>query len=186
MAVPVTAIFFLWIFISKFVDGRDFARRGMRSATKLAKEIGMLNRLFAAAFILGLLGVSFLPDVVLAESGETKVLSLGLTDHKVTEEELRKGDKLLAPHFNTPAVAYVLATNLKKGDVVEIALKLGDKPLLHNTQELAEDQASLLLQAGKTGVPAGGWPEGSYTASLEIKRDGKSLISQSSEKQAFD
>ncbi len=116
---------------------------------------------------------------------DTKVLALGLTDHKVTEEELRKGDKLPAPHFNTPAVAYVLATNLKKGDVVEIALMNGKASLLHNTQELAEDQASLLLQAGKTGVPAGGWPEGTYTASLEIKRDGKSLISQSSEP-AFD
>ena len=146
----------------------------------------MLNRLFATAFVVGLLGASFLPHVVLAESGETKVLALGLTDHKVTEEELRKGDRLPAPHFNTPAVAYVLATDLKKGDVVEIALMNGKASLLHNTQELAEDQASLLLQAGKTGVPAGGWPEGSYTASLEIKRDGKSLLSQSSEKQAFD
>jgi hypothetical protein len=146
----------------------------------------MLNRLLAAAIVLGVLGVSFLPHSVRAESDEPKVVNLGLTDHKVTEEELRKGDKLPAPHFNTPAVAYVLAANLKKGDSVEIALKNGDTKLLHNTQELAEDQASLLLQAGKTGVPAGGWPEGTYTASIEIKRDGKSLISQSSEPQVFD
>ena len=104
----------------------------------------------------------------------------------VPEEELRKGDKLPVPHFNTPAVAYVLATNLKKGDVVEIALKNGNTPLLHNTQELAEDQASLLLQAGKTGVPAGGWPEGTYTAAFELKRDGKSLINQSSAPVPFD
>jgi hypothetical protein len=146
----------------------------------------MLKRLFAAALVLGLLGVSFSPQALRAESGETKVLALGLTDHKVSEEELRKGDKLPAPHFNTPAVAYVLATNLKKGDVIEIALMNGKASLLHNTQELTEDQASLLLQAGKTGVPAGGWPEGTYTASLEIKRDGKSLISQSSEPVPFD
>jgi len=146
----------------------------------------MLTRLFAAAIVLGTLGVSFLPQIVRAESGETEVPNLGLTDHKVTEEELRKGGKLPAPHFNTPAVAYVLATNLKKGDIVEITLMNGDTKLLHNTQELAEDQASLLLQAGKTGVPAGGWPEGTYTAALEIKRDGKSLISQSSAPQPFD
>ena len=146
----------------------------------------MLTRLFAAAIVLGTLGVSFLPQIVRAESGETEVLNLGLTDHKVTEEELHKGGKLPAPHFNTPAVAYVLATNLKKGDIVEITLMNGDTKLLHNTQELAEDQASLLLQAGKTGVPAGGWPEGTYTAALEIKRDGKSLISQSSAPQPFD
>jgi hypothetical protein len=144
----------------------------------------MLNRFFAAAILAGLFAVLLMTETVHAE--DTKVGALAITDHKVTEEELRKGDKLPAPHFNTPAVAYVLATNLKKGDIVEIALMNGKASLLHNTQELAEDQASLLLQAGKTGVPAGGWPEGSYTASLEIKRDGKSLLSQSSEPQAFD
>jgi hypothetical protein len=146
----------------------------------------MKKRLLAAAIVLGVLGVSIVPQAVRAESGETKVLALGLTDHKVREEELRKGDKLPTPHFNTPAVAYVLATNLKKGDSVEIALKNGNASLLHNIQELTEDQASLLLQAGKTGVPAGGWPEGTYTASFELKRDGKSLLNQSSEKVPFD
>jgi hypothetical protein len=141
----------------------------------------MMKRLLAAAIVLGVLGVVTAPQVARAESGETSVLALGITDHKVTEEELRKGDKLPTPHFNTPAVAYVLATNLKKGDSVEIALKNGNAPLLHNIQELTEDQPSLLLQAGKTGVPAGGWPEGTYTAAFELKRDGKALISQSSE-----
>ena len=63
------------------------------------------------------------------------------------------------PHFNTPAVAYAWIANLKKGDVVEIALVNGDTPLLHNTETLAEDRANYLLQAGKRGVPAGGWPE---------------------------
>jgi hypothetical protein len=146
----------------------------------------MLKRLLAAAIVFGLLGFSFAPQNASAASDETTVLALGLTDHKVTEEELRKGDKLPAPHFNTPAVAYVLATNLKKDDTIEIALKLGDTPLLHNVQELSEDQPSLLVQAGKTGVPAGGWPEGTYTASVDIKRDGKSLISQSSAPVPFD
>jgi hypothetical protein len=142
--------------------------------------------LLAAAIVLGVLGASILAQNLRAESGETKVEALGITDHKVSEEELRKGDKLPAPHFNTPAVAYVLATNLKKGDSVEIALKNGNTPLLKNVQGLSEDQPSLLLQAGKTGVPAGGWPEGTYTAGVEIKRDGKSLISQSSEPVPFD
>ena len=146
----------------------------------------MKKRLLAAAIVLGVLGLSILPHNLRAESGETKVLNLGLTDHKVSEEELRKGDKLPTPHFNTPAVAYVLATNIKKGDSVEITLKNGEASLLHNIQELAEDQASLLLQAGKTGVPAGGWPEGTYTAAFELKRDGKSLINQSSAPVPFD
>jgi hypothetical protein len=35
-------------------------------------------------------------------------------------------------------------------------------------------------------VPAGGWPEGTYTAAFELKRDGKSLINQSSAPVPFD
>jgi len=133
----------------------------------------MLTRvLFALALICGTAAAS--------SAEETKVLALGLADHEVTQEELEKGEALPAPRFNTPGVAYALVANLKKGDVVEIALVNGDKPLLQNTETLAEDQARYLLQAGKRGVPAGGWPEGTYHAKLKITRDGKPLIEQSS------
>ena len=90
------------------------------------------------------------------------------------------------PHFNTPAVAYVLATDVKKGDTVEIALVNDGRSLLHNAQTLTEDQAKLLLQAGKRGVPAGGWPEGTYHAELKITRGGKTLIEESSKPTAFE
>jgi hypothetical protein len=139
----------------------------------------MLTRvLFALVMICGM--------AVAGSAEDAKVLALGITDHEVTQAELDKGDALPAPHFNTPAVAYVLAANLKKGDVVEISLNLGDEPLLQNTQTLAEDQARILLQAGKRGVPAGGWPEGSYHAELKVTRDGKPLISESSKPIPFD
>ena len=132
----------------------------------------MLTRvLFALALICG--------TATASTAEETKVLALGLADHAVTQEELEKGAVLPAPRFNTPGVAYVWAANLKKGDSVEIALVNGDKPLLSNTETLAEDQARYLLQAGKRGVPAGGWPEGTYRAQLTITRDGKPLIEQS-------
>ena len=104
----------------------------------------------------------------------------------MTQEELEKGEALKAPKFNTPAVAYVLAGDLKKGDTVEIALFNEDRSLMHNTQTLAEDQAKLLLQAGKRGVPAGGWPDGSYHAKVTITRDGKTLIEQSSKPIVFE
>ena len=117
---------------------------------------------------------------------DAKVLALGLADHEVIEEELDKGTALRAPRFNTPAIAYASVGNLKKGDVVEIMLVNGDRPLLHNTETLAEDQAKYLLQAGKRGVPAGGWPEGSYHAALTVTRDGKTLIEQSSPPIPFD
>ena len=78
------------------------------------------------------------------------------------------------PRFNTPAVAYVSAANLKKGDSVEITLSNTDEALLTNSETLAEDRANYLLQAGKRGVPAGGWPsEWRYFAKLKITRDGK-------------
>ena len=139
----------------------------------------MLTRvLFALALICG--------TAAAASAEETKVLVLGLADHQVTQEELEKGEALPAPRFNTPGVAYALVANLKKGDAVEITLVNGDKPLLQNTETLAEDRASYLLQAGKRGVPAGGWPEGTYNAALKIMRDGKPLIEQTSAPIAFE
>lgn len=112
---------------------------------------------------------------------DAKVLALGLTDHEVSQEELDKGAALPAPRFNTPAIAYVLATNLKQGDVVEITLSNSEKALLTNSETLAENKATYLLQAGKRGVPAGGWPsEWTYFAKVKIIRDGKTLMEQSS------
>jgi hypothetical protein len=113
-----------------------------------------------------------------AAAEETKVLALGLADHEVTQAELDKGAPPV-PRFNSPAIAYVSAANLQKGDSVEIALSNADGALLTNSETLAEDKASYLLQAGKRGVPAGGWPsEWSYSAKLKITRDGKTLIEQ--------
>src|SRR4029077_10509195 len=106
--------------------------------------------------------------------------------HEATQEEIEKGEALKAPYFKTPAIAYVLAADLKKGDIVEVALLNEDRSLLHNTQAIAEDQARFLLQAGKRGVPAGGWPEGAYHATLKITRDGKPLVEESSKPVPFD
>ena len=138
----------------------------------------MLTRVL---FALVLLGAS-----APASAEEAKVLALGLTDHEVTQEELDKGAALPAPHFNTPAIAYASVADLKKGDTVEFTLVNGDTPLLRNTETLAGDEAEYLLQAGKRGVPAGGWPEGSYHAALKVTRDGKTLIEQSSQPIPFD
>jgi hypothetical protein len=123
---------------------------------------------------------------IAASAQEAKVLALGVTDHEVTQEEVEKGAALPVPRFNSPAIAYILAADLKKGDTVEVALFNEDNSLLHNTQTLSEDRAKLLLQAGKRGVPAGGWPEGSYSARVTVTRDGKTLIEQSSKPVAFE
>ena len=119
-------------------------------------------------------------------AAETKVLALGIAAKEVTQDELASGTDIPKPKFNTAAVAYVLAADVKKGDTVGIALTLGGKMLMRNEETLAENKATLLLQAGKRGVPAGGWPEGSYAASLKITRDGKTIIEQTSEAMAFE
>jgi hypothetical protein len=135
----------------------------------------MLTRaLFASVLILGTVAATAL------SAGESKVLALGLADHEVTQEELEKGEALPSPRFNTGGIAYGLAQELKKGDAVEIALVKDGTPLLTNSETLAEDQERYLLQAGKRGVPAGGWPDGKYQAVLKITRDGKAIIEQSS------
>ena len=128
------------------------------------------------ALLIGLL-ICGVPGAAAAE--DAKVLALGLADHEVTQEELDKGAALPVPRFNSPAVAYVSVANLKKGDTVELSLANNEKPLLTNSETLAEDRATFLLQAGKRGVPAGGWPsEWTYLAKLKITRDGKVLIEQ--------
>ena len=138
----------------------------------------MLTRaLFAVLVVLGVSAPAFAEDA--------KVLALGLAGREITADDLAKGTPPV-PRFNTPALAYVLAADLKKGDVVEISLSTEEKPLLSNSETLAEDKATYLLQAGKRGVPAGGWPEGSYRAALKITRDGKTLIEQATDPIPFD
>ncbi len=92
----------------------------------------MLTRvLFAVLVICGTAAPSW--------AEEAKVLALGLASREVTVDDLAKGTPPV-PRFNTPAIAYVLAANLKKGDVVEISLSNGEKPLLTNSETLAEDK----------------------------------------------
>lgn len=141
----------------------------------------MLTR---ALLILVLIGGSLaLSDGVRAE---TKILALGLSDHPVTEAELANGKTPPIPNFNTPGVAYVLVGNVKKGDTVEVRLSLKGTSLHHNIETADADKATLLLQAGKGGVPTGGWPDGTYQAEVKITRDGKTLIEEKSAPTTFE
>jgi len=153
----------------------------------------MLTReLFAFVLITGLapmigLGVQALAGEEPASSQtETKVLALGITVHEVTEEELEKGETPPAPRFNTPALAYVLAANLKKGDMVQLRLWNEDKAVVRNEETLESDKAKYLLLAGKRGVPPGGWPNGTYHTELTITRDGKPLITENTKPIPFE
>jgi hypothetical protein len=121
-----------------------------------------------------------------ARAEDAKVVALGLSAREVTVDDLAKGTPPV-PKFNTPAIAYVLASDLKKGDVVEISLANGEGPLLTNSETLSEDKETDLLQAGKRAVPAGGWPqEWKFSARVKITRDGKTLIEQATDPIPFE
>lgn len=139
----------------------------------------MLTRvLFAVVLLFGLASA--------ARAEDAKVAALGLTDHVVTEDELAKGEALPQPHFNTPGVAYALVKDLKKGDTVEVALTKDGASLMHNLREAEADGDTVLLLAGKSGVPAGGWPKGSYTAHVTVTRDGKPIAEQETDAIPFE
>jgi hypothetical protein len=139
----------------------------------------MLTRvLFVLALICG--------TAATATAVETKVLSLGLADHEVSQGEIESGKMPPAPKFNTPGVAYALVAYAKKGDTVEITLMKDGEPVMHNVRELDADEDGVLVLAGKRGVPAGGWPEGDYQAALKITRDGKTLVDQTTDPVPFD
>jgi hypothetical protein len=139
----------------------------------------MLTRvLFLSVLIGGMASVAWAEDA--------KVVTLGLAAREVTVDDLAKGTPP-APKFNTPAIAYVLASDLKKGDTVEISLANVDGPLLTNSETLTEDKDTELVQAGKKAVPAGGWPqEWKYSARVKITRDGKTLIEQATDPIPFE
>jgi hypothetical protein len=139
----------------------------------------MLTRVLLAVVLL--LGLA---SAAVAEDAE--VTALGLADHVVTEDELAKGEALSAPKFNTPGVAYALVKNLKKGDTVEVVLTKDGKPLMQNIRELDADGEPVLLLAGKSGVPAGGWPEGRYTAHVTVTRDGETIAEQETDAIPFE
>jgi hypothetical protein len=134
----------------------------------------MLTRvLFAAVLLLGVPGAAWAQD--------TTVVALGLTDHKVTEEELTSGADLAAPQLDTAGVAYVLVAHAKKGDKIELHLAKDGTSLMNNVRELEADEDGVLVLAGKTGVPAGGWPKGAYTAKVKLMRGDKVIAEQESE-----
>jgi len=139
----------------------------------------MLTRvLFAVVLLFGLASAAWAEDA--------KVAALGLTDHVATEDELAKGEALPSPKFNTPGVAYALVKDLKKGDMVEVALTKDGASLMHNLREAEADGDTVLLLAGKSGVPAGGWPKGSYTAQVTVTRDGNTIAEQETDAIPFE
>lgn len=121
-----------------------------------------------------------------ASAQETKVVALGLANGPVDQEALQRGELPPVPKFNTAGVAYVLVAHANQGDAIEVTLMKDGKTLMRDVRELEGDEPGVLVQAGKTGVPAGGWPEGLYSARVKITRDGATLAEQESDPIPFE
>ena len=130
----------------------------------------MLTRVTFALLVL-----VFGANLALAEEAEpeTTIVSIGITDRKVDKTDLMKRMMLPKPRFDSPGIAYGWVAHAKKGDHVEVHLKKDGESLMHNLRDVTEDDADVLLMAGKTGVPAGGWPKGQYTAKVTVTRGDK-------------
>ena len=138
--------------------------------------------------LLTLLFLAFVPNWVVAEdmaeqgASETSIVSLGIADRKVSKDDLKKRMALPPPRFDSPGVAYGWVAHAKKGDKIEVHLKLDGNSLMHNVREVEENDTDVLLLAGKTGVPAGGWPrQRQYTAKVTVTRDGKTVAEKESD-----
>jgi hypothetical protein len=112
------------------------------------------------------------------------LLALGVTDHPIALEELEDGVPLAVPKPDTPAVAYLWAINLRKGDRIAVSLKKDGEAVAENAATLDRDKAQYMLFANKK-TPAGGWPAGTYTGEAKITREGKDVIAETSEPVTF-
>jgi len=111
---------------------------------------------------------------------EGALLAFGFSMAPVQLEELESGKAQSAvPSSEAPAiVAYVWAINLRKGDRITISLLGVDgSELSEKSAALDRNKAQYMLFTGKKRPP-GGWPAGSYKATVDIMRNGKSAIRQ--------
>ena len=113
------------------------------------------------------------------------MLALGLADHAVTEEELAKGETPPVPRFNTPGVAYVWRQS-QEGRHRRDRARQGRQAADAQHRDAQRGQGEPCCRPASEAVPAGGWPEGEYQASLKITRDGKTLIEQATDPIPFE
>lgn len=104
-----------------------------------------------------------------------EILAFEFADGPVDLQDLVKGSQpLFAPSRHLPAiVVYMWAINLVKGDRIHLVLLGPDGELVRQeAPALERNKAQYMLFTGKKR-PAGGWPKGTYTARLEVIRNGE-------------
>jgi hypothetical protein len=115
-----------------------------------------------------------------ARERSSAVLNVGFTSARPDMQRVEAGDLSTAAVTATDQmVAFVRAIGLQGGDVVSLRITGPDGGVLaENTlAPLDRAKAQQLIFAGRK-APAAGWPKGAYKASFEVRRAGKTALSQ--------
>jgi Peptidase family M23 len=109
---------------------------------------------------------------------EGDILQFGWSPARVELEALEAGALSSSePAQDWPAlVAYVLAINLRAGDLVKISVEGQGEPAV-NAVTLDRNKAQYMLFAGKKR-PAGGWAAADTTARVTVERGGKTVLAR--------
>jgi Peptidase family M23 len=105
------------------------------------------------------------------------IIQLGWAQDKVSMERLESGSLPdAAPSKDWQAlVAYMLAINLRAGDVVTVTMQAPSGDPATNTITLDRNKAQYMLFAGKKRGTQG-WASGEYKAQVTVRRGGKLLL----------
>ena len=106
------------------------------------------------------------------------LLDLGWAKGPVSPEALDQASIAIeAPTLSWPAlVGFARLINLKKGDVVALAVRGPEGAIAANGTVLDHDKAQYVLFAGKKVLPD--WTSGTYLVKVEVMRGGKSILSR--------
>jgi hypothetical protein len=102
------------------------------------------------------------------------LVDFGFASRSLTFDQLENGSvKPENPKTDWPAlVTYIWLINLSRGDEIHITLEGPQGMVSENRQTLDRNKAQYFLFAGKK-APAGGWPKGTYSATVTITNAGK-------------
>jgi murein DD-endopeptidase MepM/ murein hydrolase activator NlpD len=108
----------------------------------------------------------------------TTVMDLRWSDHVLSDAEIEFGPLPDgAPAQNWPAlVAYVTAINLHKDDELTLTVEIPGQAPVENRMVMPRNRAIHRLHAGKN--KRADWPAGAYAARVEIRRNGKSIMTK--------
>ncbi len=110
----------------------------------------------------------------------TKIAQIGLADMGPSLADVMDGRWIeFALKADAPLVVYGLAVNGKAGDQMVLRLSGPNGAIVNSKRpSLEKRKAQWFGFAGKR-APSGGWPQGAYTLSVEVLREGKILHQRS-------